>query len=123
MQRLNRQRRSVPFLRRQTAERFGELIPRQLHRLYDRHSFQHFREDRAASQRRRTSISQKPRRLYPVIAKAQTQAQSIATHRVGFFSDGVGVSEFSAVARIGEMIFEEFGIRQLRYYQGLAVPL
>lgn len=96
------------FSRGQTTKRVGNFLSRQFHRVFDFHSFDHSRQGGTTGKRRRAPISQKSRRFDAAIVNAQAQAQSIAAYRVGFFRDGVGISEFSAVARISQVIFEDF---------------
>ena len=96
------------FARRQTTERVGDFLPRQLHRICDFHSFDHFREHRTAGERRRATVGEKARGFDATIAKAQTQTQTIAADWVCLFRDRVRVREFAGIARIREMIFEGF---------------
>ena len=107
-QRLNRQSRRVVFARRQTTERIRNFLSRQLHRVRDLHSFDHFSEDRTAGQRRRATVGQKARGFDATITDAQTQAETIAAYGICLFRDRVRVREFAGIARIREMIFESF---------------
>ena len=91
----------MSFARRQTIERACNLLLREPQRIRNRHPFKHLRQRRAASQRRRATISEKARGFNPIIIHAQTQTQVITAHRIRLFCDGVRVREFADVSWIG----------------------
>ena len=46
---------------------------------------------------------------------AQREAQPITANRIGFLTIGVSGCEFTDVTRIGEVIFESFGVQSLEF--------
>ena len=91
----------MSFARRQTIERACNLLLREPQRIGNRHPFDHLRQCRAASNRRRATVSEKARGFNPIIIHAQTQTQAITADRVRLFCDGVGVCKLADVAWIG----------------------
>ena len=96
------------FARRQATERVGNFLPRQLHRIRDLHSFDHFSEHGTAGERRWAAISEKARGFDATVAKTQTQTETIATDGICLLCNRVRVREFAGIARIHEVIFEGF---------------
>lgn len=96
------------FARGQTTERVGNFFSRQLHRVCDVHSFDHFSERRTAGERWRATVSEKPRGLDATITNAQAQTQTIAADWVRLLRRGVRIRKFAGIARIRKMIFESF---------------
>jgi len=103
-----RQSSRVVFARWQAAERVGNFLPRQLHRIFDFHSFDHFRDHGTAGERRRATVGEKTRGFDATIAKAQTQTETIAADWIRLFRDRIRVREFAGIARMRKMIFESF---------------
>ena len=91
----------------QTANRFDDFLSRQLHRIFYRHSFDHFREGRAARQRGRAAVSEKARNFNAAVPNAQTNTETIAADGVCFVGDGICVRQFACVARICDVILED----------------
>lgn len=92
----------------QAAEGAHDLLTRQAGGLFQRHAFQHFDERRAAGQRRRAPVGEETRGLYPFVAQAQSEAQSITADRVGSLGRCVCVRQFSGMTRVGQVVFESF---------------
>ena len=87
----DRQRRRVVFVRGQTAERVRNFLSRQLHRIFDLHSFDHLSEHRTAGQRRRATVGEEARSFDATIAKPQAQTQTIAADWVCLFRNSIRV--------------------------------
>ena len=105
---LDRQCRRVLLPRGQTAERVNDFLAGQFQGIFDSHSFQHSCECGAAGQRGRTAVCEEAHGLDAAILNSQTETQTITADRICFFSDGVCVGEFARVARMREVIFEDF---------------
>ncbi len=110
----------MSLARGQTADRARDVLPRDLRRLLARHSFEHLSQSRAAGQRRRATVSQKPRLFDNLPAQSQREAQAVAAHRIALFRDDISVRQFTCVTRVGDMIFESFGVRQKEFSVGRA---
>ena len=75
----------MSFARRQTIERACNLLLREPQRISNRHPFKHLRQRRAASQRRRATISEKARGFNPII--------DLAAAKTPWIFDSVVVSD------------------------------
>jgi len=105
---LNRQCRGMLFSRRQTTDRFYDLLPRQLQSIFNRHSLQDLSHCGATRQGWRTTVGQESRGLDMAITNSQTETQTIAADGVRLFSDRIGVDKFACVAWLRQMTFEDF---------------
>ena len=96
----------------QSADHIDKVFALQKHRSRDSHSFEHLSENRTTDECWRTAVREKACDFNAVIANTQRKAQAIAADRIRLLGDGVCVREFSAVARINEVIFENYGVGQ-----------
>ncbi len=87
--------------RRQSARDARYFLPCQSPCLFNRHSFKHLRQHRAASQGRRAPVSEKTRGFNSSIAHTQTETQAITAHRIRLFCDGGRVRQLADVSWIG----------------------
>jgi hypothetical protein len=109
--------------RGQTAKRADNFLSREFHHVFERHSFDHFGEHGTAGQGRRATVSEESRRFYPALANSQAHPQTIAADWVRLLSYGVSIREFTRVPRIGNMIFECFGVGQWIRGQQFPAPI
>lgn len=116
------ERRRVLLTRGKPFNRVDDFPSRDARRLLQRHSFNHFSEHGTAHERRRAAVSQKARRLYASITQAQRQSQSIAAHGIRLFRYSRSVRQLPGPSRVGEVIFERIGVRQVEVFS-YAVPV
>lgn len=98
--------------RGQPVEGAHDVCARQARGVLNQHPFQHLCERGAAGERRRASVSEKSRGFYPSITQAQTEAQAVSADRVGSLGESVGVRQFACAARVRDVVFEDFRVRQ-----------
>lgn len=96
--------------RRQAVESACDLLLSQTQGIRNRHPFYHLRKHGAAGERRRTTVSEKPRGFDAAIAKEQTEPQAITADRVHLFTNGICIREFANVSRVGYVVFEGVGV-------------
>jgi hypothetical protein len=102
----------VLLARGQAFKSLHELLARQLRGFLPRHPFDEFRERGAAGERRRAAVGEKANGFDAFIAHAQTEAQAITADRVRSFSNRVCVRQLPGIARMSQMVFEDFRVRQ-----------
>jgi hypothetical protein len=107
-QRLDRQCGCMLLPRGQTTNCGYNFLSLQLQGIFGSQSFQYLRQRGTAGKCRRTTIRKKSRGFDATVANQQAQAKAIAADRVGLFGDRVCIGEFAGIARMREMIFEEF---------------
>ena len=100
----------MPLAGRKTTDGFRDCILGQILRVIDRQALNHFSDCRTARERRRAAVSEKTSGFNPSVIDSKTQSQPIAADRICFLDDDIGVGKFSRIARMSDVILEDFGV-------------
>ena len=110
MERFDGQSGGVLFAGGESAERVCDLRACDARGLCECETFEHGGEGGAAGERRRAAVGEEARGLDAARAEAEREAEAVAADGVRLFGRGVGVLKLARVARVGEVVFEGFGV-------------